>query len=232
MIKLYLEERDDERNRLRFLLDGCRNSRGSVAWVSGPPATGKSTLLDVFAEDAAASGAMVLRASGLPAGEEPAMGVVRRLLYGVPGLARGAEPVAPRGQDGHRREDRPAGALGARELWAGALTAAGERPLVVAVDDVQLIDEESAQALAFLARRIRSARVLLVLAETAPRRAPSSLHDQCLRLPYHRRLRLLPLSRAGTRRLAERRLGVPVPAAFAASCYEATGGNPLLLGAL
>ncbi|MET9096647.1 AAA family ATPase [Streptomyces cyaneofuscatus] len=232
MIKLYLEERDDIRGRLHILLDKSRKFKGSIAVVSGPTAAGKSILLGSFVEEAAAAGAFVLRAGGFRAEKDRAMGVVQQLCHSAPEFGRRAEPVALRLRDRLCRGEQAESAHGAQELWAMALAAAGERPLVVAVDDVHLIDEESAEVLAFLARRIPSAQVLLVLTGTAPIRLPSSLHEQCLRLPYHQRLWVLPLSRTGTRRLIERRLGSPVSAEFAAFCYEATGGNPLLLGSL
>jgi DNA-binding CsgD family transcriptional regulator len=118
---------------------------GRVVVIEGAPGTGKTSLLQAFADRAAESGATVLRAAA--ADPEPPLSVTGRLLRGS--------------AEAERRPRDEASAL-LREL-------AERGPLVIAVDDVDHADGPSLRLLGDLARRTR---VLLVLTECSRPRPP------------------------------------------------------------
>jgi hypothetical protein len=119
------------------------------------------------------------------------------------------------------------------DICAVLLDLAAARPLVLVVDDVQFVDCLSAQALLYLQRRIRAARVLLVLSGcVAARAAGSALHAELTKQPHCTYLRLLPLSRAGITALLGTRLPAEVAARLAAPAHLLSGGSPVLAHAL
>ena len=103
----------------------------------------------------------------------------------------------------------------------------GERPLLVAVDDVQWLDAASASVLAFALRRLAAAPAAILVArrsdgsEAAPLGLDRAFPDERLR-----RLRLGPLSVGATHRLLRERLGVSFPRPTLVQLHETSGGNP------
>jgi DNA-binding CsgD family transcriptional regulator len=97
-----------------------------------------------------------------------------------------------------------------------------ERPLVVAVDDVQWLDSPSRAVLEFVSRRLRAHPVALLLAERIERESPRTLQ---LALPSER-IRLGPLSAGTLHRLIHDRLGVALARPLLMRLHEASGGNP------
>ena len=129
--------------------------------VEGEAGIGKSSLLSHFA--AAHPEAYVLRASGDQAEMLLAWGLADQLLAGA-GVAA-AELSAQAGAV--RGNDSGAMAVGAQLVTALGDLQAGDRPVVVVVDDLHWSDELSARALLFALRRMRADRVLgLVAART------------------------------------------------------------------
>ncbi|MBO9532630.1 MAG: AAA family ATPase [Solirubrobacteraceae bacterium] len=97
------------------------------------------------------------------------------------------------------------------------LEATRERPVLVIADDLQWIDAISAQALAFVGRRI-GAESVAVLAATRPGGQLDGLTEP---------VDLRPLDRAAVGELAERALGRALPAAALDELTIASAGNPL-----
>ena len=232
---MILAERSEETEILTGLLDEAKQGRGSTVLVTGPLASGKSVLLDVFAEQARAVETVVLSAS---ASEEES-----GLQLGVLGqLAR----RAPLGSAQDRVADILAGAAGlstesdtdqqmaaAQNLAALLLDLCERQPIAVAVDDVHHADSASLHGLAYLVRRLRNTRTLAVFAhsDAAPyRHHPFRL--ELLRKPFIRNMPLTPLSREAVETVAADRIGRTRAAAVAEHCAAASGGNPLLVGAL
>ncbi|GLZ36459.1 LuxR family transcriptional regulator [Actinokineospora sp. NBRC 105648] len=116
---------------------------GRVAAVTGGLASGKSSLLDVFAGQVADSGALLLTATGSRGERAIPLGAVGQLVSGL--------------------ADDGVGTLADRVLRAAA-----ERPVVLVVDDVQHLDGASLRALAGLRDRFADAPVLLVFTEWEP----------------------------------------------------------------
>ncbi len=108
----------------------------------------------------------------------------------------------------------------------GALQALSEdRPLLVAIDDLQWFDASSAGALAFALRRLDAKDVLLLLARSADDTRPSEL-EQALGAERVRRLTVGPLSVGGLHRLLRDRLGRPFARQTLLRIHERSGGNP------
>lgn len=137
----------------------------------GPAGSGKTSLVDLAVAHAARQGAQVVRVAGIE-GQPPLpwAAVAELCLPFEPLLDRVAEvraralrcALALEVADGPI--DHLAVALGVLSLLAEA---AAERPVLVAVDDLQWVDDESRGALAFLGRRLGDDPVALVAASRA-----------------------------------------------------------------
>ncbi|GAA5071921.1 DNA-binding CsgD family transcriptional regulator [Thermocatellispora tengchongensis] len=237
-----LVEREEALTRLAGLLADARDGRGRVALVGGAVATGKSALLHVLAERAAGLGALPVTALGSPVERDLPFGVLGQLLHDAPLPAADRERArALLGEGAHAvasaaPETATLGQMDAALVHAlcGALIDLSERhPLLIAVDDVHHADRASLLCLAYLARRVRFARIAAVFshADHGPH-AETFFETELPRLPHCRRVRLTPLSREGVRELAARQVGAETAARLALRWYTLSGGNPLLAAAL
>ncbi len=143
-------------------------------------------------------------------------------LAGVPGPQRRALEVTLLRAD-------PAGApADPRAIVVGLLSAlrtlATRKPLLLAVDDVQWLDSESAHALAFAARRLSADPVRFLLTTRA---TGSCVLERAL-APSVRRLGVGPLTLGATRRLLSERLGLALPRRVLLRIVELSQGNPLV----
>ncbi|WP_329424284.1 ATP-binding protein [Streptosporangium sp. NBC_01495] len=213
---------------LRKLYLESAEGDGHVVLVSGGVASGKTELIYHFAQYAVESGALLLTAAGSPAERTLQMGVMGQLFHSAHLPSDVYGELASWGGG-----DVLEAARLVHEACATLLRLARQRPVVIAVDDVHFADEASMQTLLYLQRRIRSARVLLILNErAAPSRAHSPLELELARQPYFRMIRLRLLSPEGVERLIEAELGSPVARELAAECHRLSGGNPLIVRAL
>ncbi len=242
-----LVERHEELATLTRLYTDCVRSRGQVALISGGVASGKTELLHEFAEHAAASGAILLTATGSRAERTLPFGVLGQLFQSpslpeavaeeVAQLLRGDDIAAVTADPSAMAGDPVAiGRAGARVLdgmCAALLELAKDHPVVIQVDDVQFADGPSLQALLYLQRRMRFARVLVILTEWAlPRPTQAVFRAEVTRQPNTSHLRLAPLSLAGVRELLAAALDPATARALAPVHHAVSGGNPLLVNAL
>jgi DNA-binding CsgD family transcriptional regulator len=140
-----------------------------VQVLRGESGVGKTALLEYVAERA--SGCRVVRVAGVESEMELAFAGLHQLcapmldgLAALPGPQRDALRVAFGLQDG-AAPDRFLVALATLSLLAAA---AEVEPLVCLVDDVQWLDDASAQALAFVGRRLLAERIAMVFAVREP----------------------------------------------------------------
>ena len=103
---------------------------------------------------------------------------------------------------------------------------AEKRPLVLAIDDTQWVDASSASALAFALRRLRSERILLLLARRLDEPGEGPALEDALDADDVERLRVGPLSIGAIRALLQRRLGRPFARPTLRRLHEISGGNP------
>ena len=143
-----------------------------VLVLRGEAGVGKTALLSAVAEQAA--GCRVARAAGVQSEMELPFAGLHQLcapildsLDRIPDPQRDALRVAFGLQEGGS-PNRFLVALAALSLLAEAAEA---RPLVCLVDDAQWLDRASAQALAFVARRLLAERIAMVFAVREPGQA-------------------------------------------------------------
>ncbi|MGW3345811.1 helix-turn-helix transcriptional regulator [Nonomuraea rubra] len=160
-----LHGRERECALIARLLDGARERRSAVLVVRGEAGIGKSALLGYAA--ARADGMRVLRGGGVESESELPYAAAHQLLRPV------AERLAaiPAGQAAALRAAFGLGepVEGDRFLVSVAVLSllsevAEERPLLCLVDDAHWLDGASADALAFVARRLEAEGVVLLFA--------------------------------------------------------------------
>ena len=151
------------------LLEGVRGGHSGVLVVRGEAGVGKTALLDYAA--APAPDLRVVRVVGVESEMELAFAALHQLCApvldhfgGLPGPQRAALRTA------FGLEDGPAPDLFLVGLAVLSLVSemAAERPLVCVVDDAQWLDRASAQALAFVARRLLAESVMMLFAAREP----------------------------------------------------------------
>ncbi len=237
-LTMSIAERDVFSDQLNKVFEN--GGRGRACLVSGGVASGKTELLERLNDQAIKSGALVLSATASTVEQTLRMGVVGQLFRNsaVPeAVAAKAEYLLSAGMPTSRQPDQDPPAfdqttlLLAQEICALVLEMAKERPVVITVDDAHFADQSSTDTLLHLQRRIRSARVLMVLAERTGE-GSARLRTEVMRQPHSRHVRLQSLSATGVGELlAERLDGVPAES-FVTACAELTGGNPMLVCAL
>ena len=159
--------RDSERDQLDRALMDASVGHSVALLILGEPGVGKSTLLDHAAGRASDQGFEVLRTAGIEGEAQLGFSALAQLLR--PLLPRIDQIPLPQSAalksafalDNQVAMDRFAAYSGALSLIA---LAAEKNPLLVAVDDVQWLDAESAEAVLFIARRLEAEPVALILA--------------------------------------------------------------------
>ncbi|MEV0225291.1 AAA family ATPase [Streptomyces sp. NPDC050704] len=156
--------RRQEQAALDRILDAARQGAGAALMVWGEPGIGKTALLDHVAE-AAGGDFTVLRCRGTRLESGVVFAGLHELLWPVTErISTLPEPQA----------NALNGALGLSGdvadpflISVAVLTLvgelAGQRPVLIAVDDAQWLDEPSARCLAFVARRLRDEPVAMLL---------------------------------------------------------------------
>jgi DNA-binding CsgD family transcriptional regulator len=155
--------RQRERGVLDRLLVGARGGHGGAIVVLGEPGIGKTALIEQAV--ASAEDFRVLRTAGQEGETELAYAALVQLC--APGLDRLVRLPAPQ-RDAMRvafglcTGDSPDRLLVALALLTLLSEMAAERPLLCVVDDAQWLDRASAQAVAFVARRLATEAVAFV----------------------------------------------------------------------
>ena len=220
--KAALTGRESECGRLAQIIAEARLDHSAVLVLRGEAGIGKSALLEYAAEHA--EGCQVLRANGVEWEMELPFAGLHQLCVGLlEGRAKLPAPQAEAlatafGLSSGSQPDRFLVGLAALSLLSEA--AAGH-PLVCVVDDVQWLDRSSAQALAFVARRLAAESIVLLFAE----REPSRL-EELAGLPE---LWVGGLADASARDLLESVIAAPLDERVRARVLAETRGNPLAL---
>ncbi len=215
--------REKELAAVAALLEQARAGQGAAVIVHGEPGIGKSVLLDSLASEAA--GVRVLRATSVPQESEFGYATLHQLLLPVLGeVDRLPEPLAAAlrvvfGLAAGSAPDRFLVGLATLSLLSDL---AGDRPLLCSVDDVHWTDRPSMGVLEFVARRLDTEPIVLVLASRTDERPPLAVPG-ALDLPLH------ALDREAAGRLLLERTGSRLSSAERDVVLDATAGNPLAI---
>ncbi len=237
---------------LRAAADAARAGAGTVVVIHGPPGTGKSALLSAAESEARRSGMTVLAGRGRELERTVALGVATELLAPPLLAASAAErarlltglaaPAAPLLAGSAGPDLAVTGATLRGLCWIAAhlagwnLGAAGTRPLLITVDDVQWADAPSLRFLAMLADRADRLPLSLAVA-LRDGEPPADVPDDApglQRLSRHPRARMLtpaPLTAVAVGQLT----AAAFPAAgpdLADAVARASGGNPFFTAEL
>ncbi|MFE3036479.1 LuxR C-terminal-related transcriptional regulator [Streptomyces canus] len=212
-----------EREAIGRLLASVRDGFSAVLVLTGDAGVGKSRLLEYAAESA--QDLTVVRLVGVEAETRLGYGALHRLLR--PYLGRlSALPQRQRealnaafGLTDASPSDRHLVGLAALTLLSDTATAA---PMLCLVDDVQWLDRESAETLAFVGRRLYADCLGLLFAG----RDGTGDHDVFGALPA---LRLEGLAQAEARALLTDGVTGHLDQTVAERLVTGTGGNPLAL---
>ncbi|MEU4420286.1 AAA family ATPase [Actinoplanes sp. NPDC024001] len=214
--------RETERELLSSSLRAVRREASRVHVVTGDPGVGKTALIESVLADMPEM--RLLRLRGVQVEQDLPFAAVQRLLRGheervaaLPDPYR--EPLlAIVGMELDRQVNRAVLGMALLALLT-ELSAAG--PVVCWVDDAHWLDTESAAALTFVARRLRSERIAMLFA-TRPDSGPAVFTD----LPA---LPLGGLAAEPARQLLRSVVEQPVDAGVADRIVTAVGGNPLAI---
>ncbi|WP_426502747.1 AAA family ATPase [Dactylosporangium sp. McL0621] len=160
----HLFGRDDELRALTGLIDTAADGGGALV-VRGEPGIGKSALLQAACTYGRATGVEVLRTTGVEAEAQLPFACLHQLLRPLLGRADRLPAMQRRallaafGMDDAATPEPFMIALATLNLLADA---AGDRPVLVAADDVQWLDRPTHDALAFVGRRIGADPVVVI----------------------------------------------------------------------
>lgn len=204
--------RDTDLGVVRDALATAAAGRGRVVIVEGEAGVGKTRLVDQFC---AGLDATVAAGGGIPLGGDapyaPMIDVFRAL--GVSAVDEG-----------------PFGATRLLSAVGDAVRAAASAaPLVVVVEDLHWTDAASRDVVAYLARTIRSERVLLVLTVRNDEPEVAGFVAGLAGLPHAVRLALVPLTEADVTTMVTAITGVRPAARAARRLTDRSGGNPLFI---
>ena len=234
--------RDGEIVALNALFRDCAQGKGIVAVIRGPVASGKTTLLRALAEQAVAAGAIVLDAVASRAERGLPLGILDQLFRGSP-LPVAIAPLVTDLMESRTLirtppEPEPESVSPMlAQVFDGLLTLlvelSADRPVVIAVDDLQYADAVSLQCLSYLARRASTSPILVVLTEcTHMLPADRLLHAEILRQGNCHCIPLALLSPSSVARLLAEHIDADTAQLLAPAAHAMTGGNPLLVNAL
>jgi DNA-binding CsgD family transcriptional regulator len=218
-----LIDRDEERARIGRLLDGLASGFQALV-LEGEPGIGKTSIWRAGVADAEARGYRTITARPAEVEKELSFAAMGDLLSGVVDEI-GALPDLQ--ADGLRvalllapPKDEPPG----RRLLGMAVLAllqrlSEERPLVVALDDLQWIDPPSAAVLSFAFRRLTTERVAVLAACRAGQ-------GHAIPIEAADRLAVDPVSLGTIDRLLHVRLGTKFMRPTLLQIERTSGGNP------
>jgi DNA-binding CsgD family transcriptional regulator len=223
--------RDAELSALGSLLSAPQDGPRAIV-IDGEAGIGKTTLFDEVAHRAERHPYRVLRCRPAEAETGLSYAALGDLLTPVGDaellplvdVQREALEVALVRADARRPADPLAVGMGLASLLTHL---AQDRPLLVAVDDVQWLDADSARILEFAFRRLRSSVVVLLARRTGGEASPAPLGlDRWLPPERIHRLLLGPLSLAAMHDVFDRRLGTLFHRPTLVRLQELSGGNP------
>ena len=215
--------RQAEREAIDGLLAAARDGLSGVLLLTGEPGIGKTRLLEYAA--AAAADLRVIWLTGVESETQLGFGALHRLLRpfsdrvpGLPGPQRDALSAAF-GLSDADPPDRYLVGLATLTLLSGV---AAEHPVLCLVDDVHWLDRESAETLAFTARRLHADALAFIFGG----RVEAGAQTAFAALPARH---LDGLESVDGQALLALRVDRSLDPTVAGRLVDGTGGNPLAL---
>jgi DNA-binding CsgD family transcriptional regulator len=198
---------------------------GAALMIGGEPGIGKSTLLDVAQDLARDRGIRVLRLCGAPSethlsfsGLQQALGPALHQVDTLPRAQRAAlEAAFGLGEEATAPDLFLVGLATLTLLTQSAV----RKPILMAADDIQWLDQPSREVLAFIARRIGSDPIVLLM-------AARSGSEEALTPSGVQRHELTALDPSAAERLLDAQ-APGLPNDMRRRFLSAAGGNPLAL---
>jgi DNA-binding CsgD family transcriptional regulator len=218
-----LHGRRDELHRVDALLHGVRHSQSAVLVLRGPAGIGKSALLREARVRAA--DLQVLACHGTEAEIRLPYAALHQLLRPVLDRADVVPDIQARALRcalGLEFGSRPEPFLVALAVLSVLAEAADDQPLLCLVDDAQWLDEATADALLFVARRLEAEPIAMLLAAREER-------DERLDAPGLEELHVGGLDAESAHAIVERASRGKLAPDVAEWLVDATEGNPLAL---
>jgi tetratricopeptide (TPR) repeat protein len=224
--------RDAELAQIREFLSDAVQRLGALH-VSGPAGIGKSTLWRVALDEAGARGYRVVSTrpseaeAQLPFAAlndlfgtlldetEPALPAPQRIALDMALLRVATPPEAP--------PEPLAVSLATLQLVRAA---SRNRPLVVAIDDVQWLDGASASVLEFVVRRLAAEPIALVATERVSDERVTFRLVREVPIERRRAIGVSPMSARETGRLLASAIGLDLPPSSVSRIHALAGGNP------
>jgi DNA-binding NarL/FixJ family response regulator len=234
--------RSSELAALRARVDGLAGGTGAVVVVSGEAGSGKTRLLEeLFAKvkpPVLATTATVYDYAQAP--YAPIRDLLAALDARAPkllakdeALRAALEPIRALGDAGDAGDPQAARRRALDAAVEAFVKYAAAAPLAIAIEDVQWIDQASADVLLHVSAHVERARLALVLTyRTNDDSETEAGRDLIARLARRARggsIALHPLSDLDARALVDAAAGTGVGAATRRSICELADGNPLLL---
>jgi DNA-binding CsgD family transcriptional regulator len=230
-----LLERDRAIADLHAMLRPIGRSQFGMAIIEGEHGIGKSALLNSICSQRSALGAGVLRARASEQEQGQPLGVVHQILAQLHAAGNLGDESRQRIRRMRIEGTSEEGLLDIyHELDDMLVRHAGDRFVVVAIDDVHFADEPSLGWLRFLAHRLYTIPVAVILTALPPRNVlVQQPLDPIVTEAMARRIELRPLSAAAVTTLVRNRFGAgAVAKQLDVVCFEASRGIPALLFAL
>ena len=230
-----LLERERELAELDALVMDAKAGEARLALIEGPAGIGKTQLMAELRRRGTAAKMRVLSGRGSELEREFPFGLVRQLFEPVldggcfAGAAEAAKPVFASPDDTAADAGDSSFATLHGLYWL-ALNLAESQPLLLAVDDLHWVDRPSLRFLAYALRRAEGMPILFAAglrsaeAGTDPALVAELVHD-----PATVQVHPGPLSLDAIAAMVVDVLGASPEREFHEACYQATGGNPLLL---
>jgi DNA-binding CsgD family transcriptional regulator len=215
--------REQECALIDRLLNAAREGQSGAVVLRGEPGVGKTALLGYAVEQA--EGFRVLRGTGIETESELAFAALHQVIgRDVQPLDRLPDPQAEalRGAFGLTPTQGGDPFLIGLALLSLLADVAEDSPVLCLIDDAQWLDEPSASAFLFAARRIEAEGIVLIFAVREG-------EERSFDAPGLPSLRVEGLDRAAARALLDERVGTRLAAAVRERLLEETAGNALAL---
>lgn len=223
--------REPEMDAVERLLTDAESSFAALL-LEGEPGIGKTAIFDEALAAAEARGFRVVSCRTGPAEVALALAAISDLLDGFPAALwtvlprpqrRALDVARLRIDPGDVPVNQRAVGAGLRSLLVAL---AAMQPVLLAIDDLQWLDAESATVLTFVLRRLAHERVALLATRRRPEAAALD-GDVIDRVAPLAREQVGPLSLGAIRHILQERMDVSLPRSTLVRVNEVAHGNPL-----